>query len=416
MNVLHINSHDLLGSVFNGYYMLDSSNSDVNYEMLVWYRSSNNPKVHTLAPSSHFFRRLLEICHGLMLRIGIEGIFGYVTYQILKRKACFKKADIVHLHIIHNVPNFGILQLPKICKSKKIVWTIHDYWACSGGCICPMGCKGINEKCVRYCPHPRRIDSLLGNRAPYYLFRLKQNLYKRVNAHLVFSNTWFSTKAHASVLLKNHECSIIPFGLNPSLFKKYDSMEIRKKYSVPESSFVIAFRNLPIETDKFKGIKYTKEALIRLSSSGEGKNITILMIQNGHGFEELENEFNIIKLGVIDRKKLVEVYSMANVFLMPSLYETFGMMALEAMACETPTIVAKGTPLEEIVGHEECGLVVERENGQAIADAILRLKNNPQLAMQLGKNGRKKVLEQYTLEKCIQMHKELYSSLLNKTN
>jgi glycosyltransferase involved in cell wall biosynthesis len=99
---------------------------------------------------------------------------------------------------------------------------------------------------------------------------------------------------------------------------------------------------------------------------------------------------------------------------MPSIAEAFGMMAVESMACGTPVIVFDGTALPDVIHAPEGGISVPAKDSKSLADAIIRLLNDKQLYAQLVENGLRIVREEYTLEKHIQRHIELYSSLLNQ--
>jgi glycosyltransferase involved in cell wall biosynthesis len=88
-----------------------------------------------------------------------------------------------------------------------------------------------------------------------------------------------------------------------------------------------------------------------------------------HGLEN-----SVIYLGRLDRHILVQVYNAADVLLLPSLYEGFGMPVLEAMACGTPVITSKVSSLPEVAG--DAAILVEPMDVQAMVEAILQLQND----------------------------------------
>lgn len=87
----------------------------------------------------------------------------------------------------------------------------------------------------------------------------------------------------------------------------------------------------------------------------------------------------------VPEKDLIALYNMANVFVLPSLYEGFGLPVLEAMACGTPVITANVASLPEVVGN--AGLLVDPYNPEDIAEAIVLVLSNPTLAKELRKKG-----------------------------
>ena len=118
-----------------------------------------------------------------------------------------------------------------------------------------------------------------------------------------------------------------------------------------------------------------------------------------------------MRTGWINSNELVNVLSASDIFLMPSLQESFGLMAIEAMACKTPVIVAEGTALPEIVGHRIGGLVVPARNSLAIKAAIEKLILNKKLLSELRLGAINRVLKNYTSVNCLQKHFELYKEL-----
>ena len=99
--------------------------------------------------------------------------------------------------------------------------------------------------------------------------------------------------------------------------------------------------------------------------------------------------------GKVDQKTLVSLYSRATLLVMSSLYEGFGLPAAEAMACETPVVVTRAGALPEVV-DSSCGVLVEPGNSKALRDAIMSLLKDPNARERMGKNGRKKTVDNFS--------------------
>ena len=410
MNILHINYSDLIGSRFNGFYMLDSANDVFNINMAVWRKQSKRNEVYLLPPSNKLLKFVVEKIIHLGVKFGLDHLISIFGFFLLSKQKYFKAADIIHLHIIHGDTNLSVFSLLKLCRNKKVVWTFHDQWAVTGGCIHPFECQGVNNGCPKHCPHPR-YNSFFKHIFPYYFWKIKKYCYCRSDFNIVISTEWMREKIRKSPLLINKKMTLIPFGIDVNFFKKVDKSSCRKDLGIPLNDFVIAFRDSGMEHDIFKGLKYIKEALQNISIN---KSISLIIIEDGNGFENLSDKYNIVKTGWISSEELVNIFSASDVFLMPSLQESFGLMAIEAMACGLPVIAAEGTALPEVIGKNEGGLVVNQKDSNAIAHAILSLINNPELTKQLGISARKRVEDLYSIEKCINIHKELYSKILNE--
>jgi glycosyltransferase involved in cell wall biosynthesis len=112
--------------------------------------------------------------------------------------------------------------------------------------------------------------------------------------------------------------------------------------------------------------------------------------------------------GVTD-ERMIELYAQANVAVVPSLYEGFSLPAVESLACGLPLVATTGGALPEVVGHDgETGLLVPPGDSGALAQAIGRVLDDPELAARLAANGRRRVLERFTWRSCATATAEHY--------
>jgi len=96
--------------------------------------------------------------------------------------------------------------------------------------------------------------------------------------------------------------------------------------------------------------------------------------------------------------------------------EGFPMVALEAALMGRPTIATSVAGLPEAVLHNQTGLIVEEGNRQALADAIVYLLSNRDVAFSLGRSGRLRVIDTFDLEKCVDSYDNLYRRLVSRTS
>jgi glycosyltransferase involved in cell wall biosynthesis len=104
---------------------------------------------------------------------------------------------------------------------------------------------------------------------------------------------------------------------------------------------------------------------------------------------------NVRRLGYVDDEALPALYTGAEAFVFPSIYEGFGLPPLEAMACGAAVICSNATSLPEVVG--DAGILVGPNDINAMADAILRVTSDPALRRSLGESGRRRA-ELFTWE------------------
>ena len=128
---------------------------------------------------------------------------------------------------------------------------------------------------------------------------------------------------------------------------------------------------------------------------------------------------NLVWIGhFIPREELIQLHSGASVFVCPSIYEPFGLVILEAMACETAVVASRVGGIPEIVVEGETGYLVDydpdraHEFTSALAARIEGLLGDPTLAATMGKAGRERVLRHFGWPAIASRTVELYDSLL----
>jgi glycosyltransferase involved in cell wall biosynthesis len=130
---------------------------------------------------------------------------------------------------------------------------------------------------------------------------------------------------------------------------------------------------------------------------------------------------------MLDRKSTIEFYSHAAVFCCPSIYEPFGIINLEAMACETAVVASAVGGIKEVVVDGETGFLVPLEQTESfaprdpekfsrdLADRINQLMRAPTLRERFGRAGRKRAEEKFSWSAVAQKTKGLYETLVGHT-
>lgn len=412
MKILHINYTDLVGGRFNGYLMSQMLKDPYDSQMAVWVKKSNIDSVHQIPPKNKNLWNVLNRFMILTSRLGLDRLVGFGGWSLIKQPY-FKKSDIIHVHLIHNFSNFSILTLPIMSKLKPVVWTLHDPWAFTGGCEHSFDCNKWQTGCSFKCPYPR-ATSLFQSYIPYFHWKIKQYIYKKSDITLVVASEWMKEKVKMSPLLKHFDCNLIPFGIELQQFKPLSKLDSKKKLGIPINHKVIAFRDSGLKNDKFKGLKWLKKAL-ELYDVNEPT--TLLILEKGESFMSLAGKFNIVCLGWIDGNDLVTALSAADVFVMPSIQESFGLMAVESMACGTPVIVFEGTALSSIIKAPQGGLTVPSKDSLGLAKAIFYLLDNDNLRTNMGIKAREIVENEYSDDLYVKSHISLYKQVIaNKKN
>jgi D-inositol-3-phosphate glycosyltransferase len=128
--------------------------------------------------------------------------------------------------------------------------------------------------------------------------------------------------------------------------------------------------------------------------------------------KKLDLKDNVIFLGPVNRELLPYVYAISDVCAVPSLYESFGLVAVEAMSCGTPVIASKVGGLAHTVIDGYSGLHFLPGRSDHLAKAILKLITDSEKMEKIGVNARSRTAREFGLERTVKQIKSLYELLL----
>jgi glycosyltransferase involved in cell wall biosynthesis len=341
-------------------------------------------------------------------RRGIQRLFATAGLTLFLRRE-FWTADVVHLQIIHGLPGFSLLQIPLMSRLKPIVWTWHDPWIFSGHCIYPLDCELWKTGCPR-CPDlplplavPR--DSSAVN------WKIKRFALRQTRGVIVVASEWMKRRVEESGIAPHLKCVVISLGVDTHVFRPRDRAESRRALGIDPDAHVVAFRDAGIG-ERFKNSALVVEALRRYSPT---RKTYVLCFQTSETAQALTGQYEVVDLGWVPTAEEAAVaYSAADLFLMPSRAEAFGMMAVEAMACGIPVIVADGTALPEVVNAPHVGLSVRQGDPGALASAVEALLADPDARQQRGVAGRALAVSEYSFDRYLDAHLRLYEALVRR--
>ncbi len=396
MNILQVNFSDLIGHIFNGYDLhLSLNQMGINANQVVRDKRSNQSSVLELKKDVVLQHQIRQFEKEYSIS---NLIFPYG--EELRNLQEYKTADIVHYHIMHN-GMVSLLDYPILMNEKKAVWTIHDPWILTGNCVHPLSC----EKWKSGCKECDRLDEIyfeMNQDNTSFMWNVKKEILSQVNPHIIVSCDFMKKYIQESPLTQHFtNIHTIPFGLK---IEKYDLST--KEYS-RNNKTVIGFR---CEDAQIKGCNFIYEALRLLEDKSK---FVIYCVGSGNVPKDIQQSFEIHELGWVDEEeKMIEFLLRCDIFLMPSLAETFGLMAIEAMAAGAVVISFKGTVLEEITSSPDVGISVEYKSYMGIYEAIRKLDNNPSELRVRGIRGHALVKEKYTFNDYVNKHRLLYESIV----
>ncbi len=274
--------------------------------------------------------------------------------------------DVIWLHNIHGYYiHVGLLFEYLRFSGKKIIWTLHDCWSFTGHCAyfdyvrCgkwKTGCENCPQK--KCYPASFVMDNSRENyESKKYYFTGIPNLI------LTVPSQWLADRVKAS-FLGEYPVEVVYNTVNRDVFKPTES-DFRKKHGLEGKVILLGVANI---WEERKGLK----DFVALSSMLDHRYKIVLVGLNEEQRRQLPK--NILGLPRTDNiRQLVEIYSAADLYINPSVEETFGMTTLEAMCCGTPSVVYQDTACEEIV-RLYGGTAVPR-GAENLRRAIERCKN-----------------------------------------
>ncbi|MFN3255761.1 MAG: glycosyltransferase family 4 protein [Ilumatobacter sp.] len=211
---------------------------------------------------------------------------------------------------------------------------------------------------------------------------------------------------HTDMGVSKDRMRLVPVGVDPELFKPLDHVERTPGRLITTASADVAL----------KGLSYLLEAMAKLRTE---RDVTLTIIgkpkpgKSMRLIEELGLRPHIDFVSGVTDERIVELYSEAELAVVPSLYEGFSLPAIEAMCSGTPLVATDGGALPEVTGTDgETVLQCPAGDANALAAAIARGLDSKELRDKIGAAGRQRVLERWTWKRCAELTVEQYREVL----
>ena len=350
---------------------------------------ANAANYHTKKWCNYFAKKGYEIIVISLNPGEIEGIKVYsFDEKNLRTRSTISKISYL----------FKTKEIKKVLKKEKPD-IVHAHYASSYGLLAAI---------LNYHPY---ILSAWGS--DVYLFP-KKNIIQKYMIKYNFKKAdyiWSTSKdmAREIKLYTNKDIHITPFGVDTSIFKP--NRKIKNKRLIIGTVKALS---------KIYGINY----LIRAFAILKEKYKDIELHIAGKGEQERELKQLCVDLGINNDVKFLgflespylvaQTFNTFDIAVFPSLSESFGVAAIEAQACGVPVIVTKVGGLPEVVEENKTGLIIEKGNIEELVMAIEYLILNEEKRIEMGKSGRKFVLDNYDIENNFGSVDELYKNIIFK--
>jgi glycosyltransferase involved in cell wall biosynthesis len=207
--------------------------------------------------------------------------------------------------------------------------------------------------------------------------------------------------------------TIIPFGVDADQFAGSD-MANRQELGLRDGGPIVGTVCRLVEPKK--GLSVLLQAMAALK---EGGNDCFQLLIVGEGPSRQSLELLSRQLGLSSctvfagtRRDIPRVLPLLDLFVLPSLYEGFGIAILEAMAAGKPVVATRVGGIPEFVVHGQTGLLVEPGDATALAEAIRSLLQESERARGMGTRGRARVLAGFQMSAVVRRHEQVYEACL----
>jgi L-malate glycosyltransferase len=209
------------------------------------------------------------------------------------------------------------------------------------------------------------------------------------------------------------EIEVIPNFICPNYYQRNFDLPLRKELSKDGEKLLVHVSN-------FRPVKRPQDCVeIAARVREKGENVRLVMV--GDGPERSACEYKAEQLGIKDytyfvgkRENIADYLAVADIFLLPSESESFGLAALEAQACEVPVIASRIGGIPEVVTDKETGFLSDVEDTEKMSEDVLRLLNDKDLRRTFGERARELAVSRYSATEIIPQYLRFYEKILGE--
>ena len=295
---------------------------------------------------------------------------------------------------------------------KVDVFHAHDWLVANAG----IGLKHVFRKPLLVTMHSTEIGRRNGIHFDYERMIHETEAWLTYEAwKVICCSNYMISHVQWAFGLPTDKLVMIPNGVDAEAYAKVEHSDLssfRSKFALPEEKIVLFVGRLVYE----KGVQVLVNAITKVL---EKVNAKFVIVGNGYMKEQLSSiikglglSHKVLFTGFVDDETLRKLQKCADVSVVPSLFEPFGIVALEAMAAKSPVVVSDTGGLSEIVEHGVTGVKVYVNNPESLAWGITKVLLDENYANLIRTNAYKKVQEKYDWKKIAKQTKAIYQSVL----
>jgi len=325
------------------------------------------------------------------------------------------EADVINLHWVAHYQSPATIRALASLK-KPLVWTLHDMWAFTGGCHYGAGCDRYQAEC-RNCPQLSEDPYHL----PAAILRDKKTAWADINLTVVTPSQWLAECAKKSNLFSECRVEVIPYSLETNIFRPHVKAKAKAQFGLDPDVFALLI-GADDGKERRKGFDELRQALQICLEDEDfyalSQRNKVQLLCFGLPNERLETlQLPVIALGrIASDEALSQIYSAADLFILPSLEDNLPNTMLESMSCGTPVVGFNIGGVPDMVKPDVTGWLVPFQNSAKMASAILDCLNSPQKRKAMAKACRQIMEKDHALPIQAQRYTDLYKGLKQQTS
>jgi glycosyltransferase involved in cell wall biosynthesis len=313
--------------------------------------------------------------------------------------------------------NIGLLQyaIQLHHKNPFSIVHAHDWMVTDSAWVMKLG-FGIPLVATIHATEAGRMDGV-HNDLQRYIHQMEWRLTFESWEVIVNSNAMLA-ELQRSFKIPAGKIDIIPNGTDPSAFEfEFEPTKYRRLFASPSERIILYVGRLVTE----KGVQVLLDAVPKVSAACPGTRV--LIVGTGYYLEDLKRQASYLGvqnqvqfLGYVSDDELRKLYRISDVVCIPSLYEPFGIVALEGMAANVPVVVSDTGGLRDFVENMVTGVTTYTGDSNSLAWGLLEILRNPELADHIRKEAYKRVHEVYNWRSIATRTRAVYDRILMEAN
>lgn len=426
MKILHLVTQDY-GGAGRAAYRIFTGIRELGHDvkMLVLNKNSNDPDVRVLcefqtegqytnSPDKQYispryqqvWREWFDLMNSYPRRPkGLEIFTDTRSFTKFVNSPEVQEADILNFHWMAGYINFD--EIARLLPDKPIVWTLHDMNPFTGGCHYAGDCLKYKNNCGA-CPQLGSIDE---NDISRKVWEIKDHAYSHLNINVLTPSKWLGRCAKESSLFGRFPVHVIANGFPLDKYFPKNRESLRDNLNIPLDQKVILFGADNILNER-KGLKYFLHALSQIVV--KRKDIALAFFGHFHEDFKIPFEVPIYQFGTVaDEMKLSAIYSLADVFVIPSLEDNLPNTVVESMASGTPVVGFNIGGIPDMVENGVTGQTAKAKDVDDLASAITKVIDAKNY-YEMRDNCLQKAQNEYSLTGQATKYVDLYEKILSE--